>query len=292
MEKIVGIKFKNTSKVYYFAPEHPNAVYEVGQGVIVETAKGLEYGNVVFGVKEVDDDDVVKPLKPVVRKTTKKDDDLIRENEKKIPNAIKIAEEKVLKNNLDMKIVGAEYSYDGKKIIFYFTADCRIDFRELVKDLAQAFKIRIELRQIGIRDETKLIGGLGPCGRECCCSSCVPDFKKVSIKMAKNQGLSLNPTKISGLCGRLMCCLEYENGYYAEVCKKMPKQGGQVSTPEGNGVVISNNMLKLLVKVKITKGDGSEIYKDFALKDIRFNKSQNDVKDDDENLEELKELLD
>ena len=291
MEKIVGIKFKNTSKVYYFAPEHPNAVYEVGQGVIVETAKGLEYGNVVFGIKEVPDDDVVKPLKPIVRKTTKKDDDLIRENEKKIPNAIKIAEEKVLKNNLDMKIVGAEYSYDGKKIIFYFTADCRIDFRELVKDLAQAFKIRIELRQIGIRDETKLIGGLGPCGRECCCSSCVPDFKKVSIKMAKNQGLSLNPTKISGLCGRLMCCLEYENGYYAEVFKKMPKQGGQVSTPEGKGVVISNNMLKLLVKVKITKGDGSEVYKDFALKDIRFDKTQNDVKED-EDLEELKDLLD
>lgn len=189
-----------------------------------------------------------------------------------------------------MKLSGAEYSFDGKKLIFYFTADGRIDFRDLVKELASVFKVRIELRQIGIRDETKLVGGLGPCGRDCCCSCCMPDFKKVSIKMAKTQGLSLNPTKISGLCGRLMCCLEYENGYYSEVYKKMPKLGSSVSTPDGTGIVINNNMLKLLVKVRIVNSDGSEVYKDFALKDLRFKASQH-VEDDTVD-EEIKKILD
>ena len=291
MEKIVGIKFKNTSKVYYFAPAKENETYEPGSGVIVETAKGQEYGTVVFGIREVPDDEVVRPLKPIIRKTSKKDDALIKENEKKIPKAIEDAEEKISALGLDMKLVGAEYSFDGKKLIFYFTADGRIDFRDLVKELASAFKVRIELRQIGIRDETKLVGGLGPCGRECCCSSCVPDFKKVSIKMAKTQGLSLNPTKISGLCGRLMCCLEYENGYYSEIFKKMPKLGSTVSTPEGDGVVITNNMLKLLVKVKISKSDGSEVYKDFDLKDVKFKSSQQIVEDNEES-EDIKKLLD
>ncbi|MBO7187781.1 MAG: stage 0 sporulation family protein [Clostridia bacterium] len=290
MEKIVGIKFKNTSKVYYFAPANKDEHYEVGSGVIVETAKGLEYGMVVFDVKEVNDDEVVQPLKPIIRKTTKKDDAFIKENEKKIPSAIKTAEEKIAKLGLDMKLSGAEYSFDGKKIVFYFTADGRVDFRDLVKELASTFKIRIELRQIGIRDETKLLGGFGPCGRACCCSSCVPDFKKVSIKMAKTQGLSLNPTKISGLCGRLMCCLEYENPYYSEVYKKMPKVGSTVSTEEGNGTVIANNMLKLEVKVKVVKGDGSEIYKDFPLEKVRFKNGKPD--DDDIDSDELKNLED
>lgn len=290
MEKIVGIKFKNTSKVYYFAPAKENEVYEPGQGVIVETAKGLEYGIVVFGLKEVPDDEVVKPLKPIIRKTSKRDDDLIKENEKKIPSSLATAEEKIQKLGLDMKLVGAEYSFDGKKLVFYFTSDGRVDFRDLVKELASVFKVRIELRQIGIRDETKLIGGLGPCGRACCCSSCIPDFKKVSIKMAKTQGLSLNPTKISGLCGRLMCCLEYENGHYTEVYKKMPKLGSNVSTPEGNGIVINNNMLKLIVKVKVTKPDGSEIYKDFPLKDLKF-KANQQVPDDTSD-EEVEKILD
>ena len=290
MEKIVGIKFKNTSKVYYFAPANEKDVYEVGSGVIVETAKGQEYGTVVFGIKEVPDEEVVRPLKSIVRKTSKKDDALIKENEKKIPRALITAEEKIKKLNLDMKLSGAEYSYDGKKLIFYFTADGRIDFRDLVKELASVFKVRIELRQIGIRDETKLIGGLGPCGRDCCCSSCMPDFKKVSIKMAKTQGLSLNPTKISGLCGRLMCCLEYENGYYSEVYKKMPKLGSSVQTPEGNGIVINNNMLKLIVKVRIVNSDGSEVYKDFPLKDLRFKATQR--AEDDTIDEEIKKLLD
>lgn len=289
MEKIVGIKFKNTSKVYYFAPAKENEVYEPGTGVIVETAKGLEYGVVVFGVKEVPDDEVVKPLKPIIRKTSKRDDDLIRENEKKIPSSLVTAEEKIQKLGLDMKLVGAEYSFDGKKLVFYFTSDGRVDFRDLVKELASVFKVRIELRQIGIRDETKLVGGLGPCGRACCCSSCMPDFKKVSIKMAKTQGLSLNPTKISGLCGRLMCCLEYENGHYSEVFKKMPKLGSSVSTPDGNGIVINNNMLKLIVKVKVTKPDGTEIYKDFDLKDLRFKASQQMP---DDTIEEVEKILD
>lgn len=290
MAKIVGVKFKNTSKIYYFAPTE--AEYEENFGVVVETAKGLEYGTVVFGVKEVDDKECVLPLKPIVRKATKRDLENIKRNEAKVPEALKIAEEKVQKQNLKMKLVGCEYSFDGKKIIFYFTADGRVDFRELVKDLAAVFRIRIELRQVGIRDETKLIGGLAPCGRPCCCGSCMPDFRKVSIKMAKTQGLSLNPSKISGLCGRLMCCLEYESEYYGEAYKKMPKLGGKVTTPEGEGVVVSNNMLKLISKVKIVKNDGSEVYKDFNVSELKF-KRQGGVEVDDKEIgEDIKEILD
>ena len=290
MAKIVGVKFKNTSKIYYFAPTE--AEYEENSGVVVETAKGLEYGTVVFGVKEVDDKECVLPLKPIVRKATKRDLENIRRNEAKVPEALKIAEEKVQKQNLKMKLVGCEYSFDGKKVIFYFTADGKVDFRELVKDLAAVFRIRIELRQVGIRDETKLIGGLAPCGRPCCCGSCMPDFRKVSIKMAKTQGLSLNPSKISGLCGRLMCCLEYESEYYGEAYKKMPKLGGKVTTPEGEGVVVSNNMLKFISKVKIVKGDGSEVYKDFPVSELKF-KRQGGVEVDDKEIgEEIKEILD
>ena len=192
-----------------------------------------------------------------------------------------------------MKLIGCEFAFDGKKLVFYFTSDGRVDFRELVKVLAARFHLRIELRQIGIRDETKILGGIAPCGRTCCCSSCMSDFGKVSIKMAKTQGLHLNPGKISGLCGRLMCCLEYENDYYAEVYGKMPKVGGTVGTPEGQGVVVSNDMLKLISKVKITKGDGSEIYKDFPVDRLEFKKG-NKVKDDvDEKVsEDMKKILD
>lgn len=220
MAKIVGVKFKNTSKVYYFAPTEEE--YAENSGVVVETAKGLEYGVVAFGVKEVDDKDCVLPLKPIIRKANKRDMENMKRNEARVPEALKIAEEKVRERKLKMKLVGCEYSFDGKKVVFYFTADGRVDFRELVKDLASVFRIRIELRQVGIRDETKLIGGLAPCGRPCCCGSCMPDFRKVSIKMAKTQGLSLNPSKISGLCGRLMCCLEYESEYYGDAYKKCP----------------------------------------------------------------------
>ena len=304
MAKIIGVKFKNTAKVYYFAPADEQEIYEEKSGVIVETAKGLEYGTVVFGNKEVSDEEIVHPLKPVLRKATAEDEKNMAENQKKIPGAMEIANKKIAERNIDMKLIGAEYSFDGKKLIFYFTADGRVDFRELVKDLASHFHLRIELRQIGIRDETKLLGGIAPCGRACCCSSCMPEFGRVSIKMAKNQGLHLNPSKISGLCGRLMCCLEYENDYYAEVFKKMPKLGGTVKTPEGEGVVISNDMLKLISKVKITKGDGSEVYKDFPVSRLEFKKNKSgkqaggkgddaDDADGDEDIsEDMKKILD
>ena len=296
MAKIIGVKFKNTAKVYYFSPASEKDVYEEKSGVIVETAKGLEYGTVVFGVKEVPDSEIVHPLKPVLRKATEKDTQSVKNNEKKIPDTMRVVEKKILERNLDMKLVGCEYSFDGKKLVIYFTADGRVDFRELVKDLAGEFRLRIELRQIGIRDEAKLLGGIAPCGRPCCCASCMSEFAKVSIKMAKNQGLHLNPSKISGLCGRLMCCLEYENDYYAEVYKKMPKLGGQVKTPEGTGVVISNDMLKLIVKVKVSKPDGSEVYKDFPLDRIEFKKDKQNPgqkkSDDEEISDDMKKILD
>ena len=296
MAKIIGVKFKNTAKVYYFSPASPDEVYEKNSGVVVETAKGLEYGTVVFGVKEVDDSEIVHPLKPIIRKATEKDEKTVKANEEKIPEAMEFAQEKIQELNLDMKLIGCEYAFDGKKVVFYFTADGRIDFRELVKVLAARFHLRIELRQVGIRDETKILGGIAPCGRTCCCASCMSEFGKVSIKMAKNQGLHLNPSKISGLCGRLMCCLEYENEYYAEVYKKMPKLGGTVGTPEGTGVVVSNDMLKLISKVKISKEDGSEVYKDFPVDRLEFKRNKNSAEIDDETdemvLEDMKKILD
>lgn len=294
MAKIVGVKFKNTAKVYYFAPAEGVVDYKKDSGVIVETAKGLEYATVVFGLKEVDDDQIVHPLKPILRKATEKDEKAVKENEKKIPEALEFANKKIEELKLTMKLIGCEYAFDGKKIVFYFTADGRVDFRELVKILAAQFHLRIELRQVGIRDETKILGGIAPCGRTCCCASCMPEFGKVTIKMAKTQGLHLNPGKISGLCGRLMCCLEYENDYYSEVYKKMPKVGGTVGTPEGEGVVIGNDMLKLTSKVKITKGDGSEIYKDFPVDRLDFKNSKNKINDDDDERlsDDMKKILD
>ncbi len=291
MAKILGVKFKNTAKIYYFAPQEGVEDYKEKSGVIVETAKGLEYGTVVFGVKEVDDKEIVHPLKPVIRKATEKDEKTIKENEKKIPDALEFASKKIEEMKLNMKLIGCEYAFDGKKLAFFFTSDNRVDFRELVKVLAAKFHVRIELRQVGIRDETKILGGIAPCGRECCCSKSLTDFCKVTIKMAKNQGLHLNPGKISGLCGRLMCCLEYENDYYAEVYKKMPKLGGTVGTPEGDGVVISNDMLKLISKVKITKGDGSEVYKDFPVDRLKFKKAKSDEEDKTVS-EDMKKILD
>ncbi len=285
MAKIIGVKFKNTAKVYYFSPENDKEKYPENSGVVVETSKGLEYGTVVISEKEVPEEELKHPLKPIVRKATEKDQKRMEENQKKIPEAMKVTQEKIRELNLEMKLIGAEYSFDGKKLTVFFSADDRVDFRELVKNLAQAFKTRIELRQVGIRDETKILGGIAPCGRECCCSSCLGDFGKVTIKMAKNQGLHLNPSKISGLCGRLMCCLEYENDYYAEVYKKMPKQGGTVGTPEGDGVVVSNDMLKMISKVRISKPDGTDVYKDFAVKDLRFKKANQNEKEDEDGEE-------
>ena len=294
MAKIIGVKFKNTAKVYYFAPTSEDEVYEKDSGVVVETAKGLEYGTVAFGLKEVDDKEIVHPLKTILRKATEKDEKTVKDNEKKIPEAMEFANEKIREMNLDMKLIGCEYAFDGKKLVFYFTSEGRVDFRELVKILAGRFHLRIELRQVGIRDETKILGGIAPCGRVCCCASCMSEFGKVSIKMAKTQGLHLNPGKISGLCGRLMCCLEYENDYYSEVYKKMPKVGGTVGTPEGQGVVVSNDMLKMITKLKISKADGSEIYKDFPVSELTFKrKAENDKKDDDDIIsEDMKKILD
>ncbi len=303
MAKIIGVKFRSGAKIYYFAPACESDVYEEKSGVIVETAKGLEYATVVFGVKEIDDKEIVQPLKAVVRKATEKDERIICENHKKIPEALSYANKKIAERNLDMKLIGAEYSFDGKKLAYYFSADNRVDFRELVKDLASHFRVRIELRQIGVRDEAKLLGGIAPCGRACCCSSCMPDFGKVSIKMAKTQGMHLNPSKISGLCGRLMCCLEYENEYYSSVYKKMPKVGGAVKTPDGEGVVVSNDMLKLISKVKITAKDGTETYKDFPVDRLEFkkgvpqpqkggNKNKKNGEDEEPLSEDMKKLLD
>ena len=267
MAKIIGVKFKQYGKLYYFAPG--NDEFAEGQGVIVETARGAEYATVCMPCKEVPDEELVAPLKPVLRAATEKDLENMRRNEERRAPAMKTAAEKIAARGLDMKLVDCEFAFDGSKVVFYFTADGRVDFRELVKDLSSVFHMRIELRQIGVRDEAKLLGGFGPCGRECCCSVCMPDFQKVSIKMAKNQGLSLNPGKISGLCGRLMCCLAYENDYYAEACKKMPKVGSEVGTPEGTGTVVNANMLKMEVKVRIDKGDGAA-YKDFHVEQLRF----------------------
>ena len=242
---IVGIKFKNSCKVYYFSPE--NISFSEGDAAIVETARGTEYGEVVLSNREVDDKDVVQPLKPVLRKATDADKKQVEKNLAMRPEAIRIANEKIEKHNLNMKLVDVEYTFDRQKIIFYFTADGRIDFRDLVKDLASVFRTRIELRQIGVRDEAKMMGGIGCCGRPLCCATFLGDFEPVSIRMAKEQNLSLNPTKISGICGRLMCCLKYESDCYCGQCPKQvkkiqpPQQGGRVVTVDGEGKVISLN---------------------------------------------------
>lgn len=286
--KVIGIKFKEGGKVYYFAPQK-NAEYEENMDVVVETAKSIEIAKVAFIPCEVPDETVTQPLKPVIRIATEKDLAQRKKNLERKPEAMRIAQEKIEKHGLKMKLIDCEFAFDGSKVVFYFSADGRVDFRELVKDLAGAFHIRIELRQVGIRDETKLLGGIAPCGRICCCAGAMPDFRKVSIKMAKVQGLSLNPGKISGLCGRLMCCLSYENDYYSEIYKKMPKMGAEVGTPEGKGTVVGENMLKQTVRIKIER-DGSLLYKDFPLKEVRFKGGRKEV--DDKAEGDLKDLLD
>lgn len=293
MAEVVGIKFKNSGKVYYFNPSKMKL--KKGEGTIVETARGIEYGKVVSEPKDVPEEKIVQPLKPILRRATPEDEARVSKNEEKIPAAMKLAAEKIAQRGLKMKLIDAEFSFEGGKVVFYFTAAGRIDFRDLVKDLATAFHLRIELRQVGIRDETRILGGIAPCGRVCCCASCMPDFRKVTIKMAKTQGLSLNPAKISGLCGRLMCCLEYENEHYSETFKRMPKVGSEVVTPDGKATVVSNNMLKLIVKVKTANEDGSFVYKDYPLDAIKVKKA-NKLEDADqasqEELKEIKDLLD
>ena len=272
MVKITGVTFVNGGKIYYFAPGKDR--YEKGMGVIVDTARGLEYATVVIPFGEVEDDKIVAPLKPVVRIATPRDRETQKKNTERKPEAMKLAQEKIDAHKLDMKLIDCDFSFDGAKVVFYYSAPHRVDFRELVKDLSSVFKMRIELRQLGIRDEIKMIGGIGACGRECCCATCMPDLKKVTIKMAKTQGLSLNPSKISGLCGRLMCCLSYENDYYAEAGRNVPKMGSEVTTPEGKGTVVNINMLKMQVRVKIEdKKKDMVTYHDFPVEQIKFKRS-------------------
>lgn len=255
--QIIGVRFKKAGKIYYFDPL--DLPFEVGEGVIVETARGIEFGEVVIGVREVEKKELQKPLKPIIRRADEEDYARVEANQRKEKEAYVICEEKIEKHKMDMKLINVEYTFDNSKIVFYFTAEGRVDFRDLVKDLASVFKTRIELRQIGVRDETKMLGGLGPCGRPACCAEFLGDFQPVSIKMAKEQNLSLSPTKISGLCGRLMCCLGYEHEYYKELAAILPRTGSEAQTPDGVGVVIDTNPLKQLVKVKIAVGDEFDI---------------------------------
>lgn len=255
MQLVVGVRFKRAGKVYYFDPNEMD--FEIDDCVIVETARGIEYGKVVVKPKKVTEDEIVQPLKMVIRKATDEDEKKLAENRAKEVEAFDVCVEKIKQHELPMKLVNVEYTFDNNKIIFYFTAEGRVDFRELVKDLAAIFRTRIELRQIGVRDQAKMLGALGPCGRPVCCGTFLGDFEPVSIKMAKEQGLSLNPSKISGVCGRLMCCLKYEQDFYEEATACMPKIGKEVSTPKGKGVVMSVNVLLNKVKVKITNNDDS-----------------------------------
>lgn len=280
MAIIVGVKFKNTGKMYYFSPKDIN--FAENDGVITETVRGLEYGKVSVPNKEVPDSEIVAPLKEVIRKATEEDEKRQTENLNKRDYLMKTALEKVAKNKLDMKVVDAEYTFDRQKIIIYFTAEGRIDFRELVKDLASVFHVRIELRQIYERDDIKMRGALGSCGRPCCCATFLRDFEKVSIKMAKVQGLSLNPQKISGVCGKLMCCLKYENNYYQEMYKQMPKINSPVTTPDGKGQVLSNDPLRQQVKVRITLSDDSQDIRIYPLDkiNVKYKQNANELTDD------------
>lgn len=288
MVKVIGVRFRTAGKIYFFEP----LKFDVKRGdhVIVETARGIEYGTVVGDPKEVEDDKVIQPLKPVLRVATARDTEQENANKQKEREAFKICLEKIKKHKLDMKLIDAEYTFDNNKVLFYFTADGRIDFRELVKDLASVFKTRIELRQIGVRDETKIMGGIGICGRTLCCHAHLSEFVPVSIKMAKEQNLSLNPTKISGMCGRLMCCLKHEEETYEYLNRKLPNVGDYVTTDDGlKGEVHSVNVLRQLVKVLIENNDEKEI-REYKVEQLRFKKRHRKEKQDDVTDAELKEL--
>ena len=290
MAEVVGIRFKEVGKVYYFDPD--GKTFEKGDRAIVETARGVECGEVTMGNSVVDDSEIVKPLKSVIRAATKADLERVRENAEKEKKAFSVCEEKILKHKLDMKLVNVEYTFDGGKILFYFTADGRVDFRELVKDLAAVFKTRIELRQIGVRDETKILGGIGSCGRPLCCATYMPEFIPVSIKMAKEQNLSLNPTKISGVCGRLMCCLKHEQDTYEDLNRKLPNIGDFVTADDGmKGEVQSVNVLRQLVKVIVTKEDEKEI-KEYKVEQLRFKRKvkKEKIEITEKELKELEKL--
>lgn len=291
--EVIGVKFDKSPKIYYFEAEKDKE-YSVGSGVIVETSRGVEFAKIAMLPTEVAEEKIVQPLKPVLRLATAEDEENVKKHALLRPDALKTVKEKVEKSGLKMKVVDVDYTLDGSKLIVYFTADGRVDFRDLVRELAGTFRLRIELRQIGARDECRMMGGIAPCGRACCCSDYISDFAHVTIKMAKNQNLSLNPAKISGLCGRLMCCLSYENQHYAAVNKKMPKLGSVVMIEDGReGVAVSINQLKETVRVKIEVKDGVE-FADVSLEQIKA-KGKGSLEDDLSEVkidEELKELLD
>lgn len=285
MIDVVGIRFGNTGKIYYFKPK--NLDLKKGDHVIVETAVGVEYGEVALEKKQVTDDQVKKPVKEIMRKANEKDDQKYEQNKEKEKKAFQTCKEKIIKHGLEMKLIKVEYTFDGKKIMFYFTADGRVDFRELVKDLASVFRTRIELRQVGVRDEAKLIGGIGMCGRELCCSTFLPSFAPVTIKMAKEQNLSLNPTKISGICGRLMCCLKNEQESYEYLNSNLPDVGEKVKTFDGfEGEVSSVNIIKQEVKIVVEEDEDREI-KTYKVSELKFKPKK---KKFDLAAEELKEL--
>lgn len=268
MTEVIGVRFRTAGKIYYFDPK--NVDFSRNDHVIVETARGVEFGTVVLTNTQVEDEKVIQPLKSIIRKATEADEETNKKNREKEKEAKKICLEKIHNHNLEMKLIDAEYTFDNNKVLFYFTADGRVDFRELVKDLAAVFRTRIELRQIGVRDETKILGGIGVCGRPLCCHSYLSDFVPVSIKMAKEQSLSLNPTKISGICGRLMCCLKNEEDTYEELNKKLPNQGDRVTTDDGfKGEVTGVNVLRQLVKVLIEDGDEKEI-REYKVEQLKF----------------------
>ena len=288
MIKVIGVRFRTAGKIYFFDP----CEFEIKRGdhVIVETARGIEFGTVVAGVKEVEDDKVIQPLKPVIRIATQRDVEQEAANKEREREAFRVCLEKIRKHELDMKLIDAEYTFDNNKVLFYFTADGRIDFRELVKDLAGVFKTRIELRQIGVRDETKIVGGIGICGRPLCCHSYLSDFIPVSIKMAKEQNLSLNPTKISGVCGRLMCCLKNEEETYEELNSHLPNVGDFVTAFDGlKGEVQSVNVLRQLVKVIVTVDDEKEI-KEYRVDQLKFKPKKRRDYNNNISDEELKAL--
>lgn len=293
MTKVIGVRFRQAGKIYYFSPGMYDDIV-AGQHVIVETARGVEYGNVVLGIREIEDECVVQPLRAVIRVATPEDDEKEAVNREKEKEAFKICLEKIKKHNLDMKLIHVEYTFDNNKVLFYFTADGRIDFRELVKDLASVFRTRIELRQIGVRDEAKLMGGIGVCGRPLCCATYMPEFVPVSIKMAKDQNLSLNPTKISGVCGRLMCCLNNENETYAELTNNLPSVGDLVTTPEKmKGEVSSVSVLRQTVKVIVNLDNDEKEIREYNVSDLKFKarrKYNGNDKINDKELKALEEL--
>lgn len=293
MKEIIGVRFRPNGKIYFFDPV--DFQVECGQFVIVETARGVEYGKVVLGRRNIEETKIIASLKPIIRIATEDDSRKYEENKKKSERAFEICLEKIAKHKLDMKLIEAEYTFDNNKVLFYFTADGRIDFRELVKDLAAVFKTRIELRQIGVRDETKMVGGIGICGRELCCNRHLSEFVPVSIKMAKEQNLSLNPTKISGVCGRLMCCLKHEQDTYEYLNEKLPNVGDFVKTVDGNkGEVLSVNVLRQKVKIVVTDKDDNKEVMEYPVSDLRFKprKRRNAERLSDEEYKALEALED